>query len=521
MGKFTLLTTLTLSAAGFNKGIDGAKKSTKALGDGVKTAGNTMATAFKPLGGILSSVSGQLGGVTSVATGGVSAFKSMIPAITGIKTALISTGIGALVVALGTAFAALASYIKGTEEGANKLQKVMAFMKGAFNAILVRVQLLGEAVSLVFEGKFKQASEKLKEAFQGGLLQEIKDDAAEAVGYAERENKLWRDKLEYKKKESDLTTQINDLKLIAWNQELPAEQRQKAITKAKELELSLMNEAVRLAQEEYDIVKSQNAMGNNSREDTEKEVELYVKINAERSSYLKAQREYLEKQKQINSALQKTADIQREIPLNSIDITNGMSVAINNIAASIDKIDSTKLVEMKAQMVEMITIGQVLGQVWKDMLTPALEQMQNVFISGANSFKDYAKNIKSAVKSIIGAFIAEGVAAMVMNALKDWSSKVPFGYIIAPAMAALAGGLAKTAFNSLIPKFADGGIVSAPTMAMVGEYSNARNNPEVIAPLDRLQRLIGGAGGGEVTFRIQGDELVGILNKTNKKYSRF
>ena len=41
-----------------------------------------------------------------------------------------------------------------------------------------------------------------------------------------------------------------------------------------------------------------------------------------------------------------------------------------------------------------------------------------------------------------------------------------------------------------IPRLANGGIVSQPTLAMVGEYSGATSNPEVIAPLDKLTDLI-------------------------------
>jgi hypothetical protein len=48
----------------------------------------------------------------------------------------------------------------------------------------------------------------------------------------------------------------------------------------------------------------------------------------------------------------------------------------------------------------------------------------------------------------------------------------------------------------------------------VGEYSGARSNPEVIAPLDRLKALIGGGGmEGKVVFKIKGRTLVGILAK--------
>jgi hypothetical protein len=69
--------------------------------------------------------------------------------------------------------------------------------------------------------------------------------------------------------------------------------------------------------------------------------------------------------------------------------------------------------------------------------------------------------------------------------------------------------------GGLIP-FANGGIVSGPTPALVGEYTGARSNPEVIAPLSKLQNMMG----GNVTFTISGDNLVGTLNRANKTRAR-
>lgn len=44
--------------------------------------------------------------------------------------------------------------------------------------------------------------------------------------------------------------------------------------------------------------------------------------------------------------------------------------------------------------------------------------------------------------------------------------------------------------GNAIPAFASGGIVSGPTLAMVGEYAGATSNPEVIAPLSDLESMI-------------------------------
>lgn len=75
-----------------------------------------------------------------------------------------------------------------------------------------------------------------------------------------------------------------------------------------------------------------------------------------------------------------------------------------------------------------------------------------------------------------------------------------------------------------IPKFANGGIITGPTLGLMGEYSGARSNPEVIAPLDKLRGMIGQQGqnvtvGGE--FRIQGQDLVVALQRAERNRSRI
>lgn len=73
-----------------------------------------------------------------------------------------------------------------------------------------------------------------------------------------------------------------------------------------------------------------------------------------------------------------------------------------------------------------------------------------------------------------------------------------------------------------IPMLAEGGVASGPTLAIVGEYAGASNNPEVIAPLNKLRGILADSGGltGEVIFKIRGRNLVGILNKEDERINR-
>ena len=90
----------------------------------------------------------------------------------------------------------------------------------------------------------------------------------------------------------------------------------------------------------------------------------------------------------------------------------------------------------------------------------------------------------------------------------------------------IAGGL--TLVESLLGAiaFADGGIVSGPTLGLVGEYSGARNNPEVIAPLDKLRDIMADGGGGVQNIQVQGVisgndiELVAERGRNNLRRTR-
>ena len=99
------------------------------------------------------------------------------------------------------------------------------------------------------------------------------------------------------------------------------------------------------------------------------------------------------------------------------------------------------------------------------------------------------------IRKTISACIAEGIASVVKNTLIQSAALGP----AAIPLAGIAGGGAAALFNSVIPKFAAGGVAFGPTVGMFGEYANARTNPEVVAPLDKLKGLIG--GGNEMSLK--------------------
>lgn len=129
----------------------------------------------------------------------------------------------------------------------------------------------------------------------------------------------------------------------------------------------------------------------------------------------------------------------------------------------------------------------------------------NVFMmlvgQGTTALKDIAKVAVNTARQIIAAEIAKGIAATVRSALTN----VPFPFNIAAA--AGAAGAAAGLFNAVVPKLAQGGLAFGPTLAVVGDNRNARSNPEVIAPLDKLKGLMGGNGAVEVRGIIKGSDI--------------
>jgi hypothetical protein len=111
--------------------------------------------------------------------------------------------------------------------------------------------------------------------------------------------------------------------------------------------------------------------------------------------------------------------------------------------------------------------------------------------------------------------IKVGTAAAVASGPAGLATLIPF---IAASVGAVKGAFAT------IPKFAAGGIVSGPTMGIMGEYAGARSNPEVIAPLNKLQGMLDTGGGGgafSLETKVSGQDLLLVLQRAEKQNKRL
>ena len=147
----------------------------------------------------------------------------------------------------------------------------------------------------------------------------------------------------------------------------------------------------------------------------------------------------------------------------------------------------------------------------------AADAMAKAADSGETSLAKLALAAVAAAAKVIRAQIQEAVTAAALSALKS----IPFPFNIAAAAAAGAGAAAL--FNGLIksigiPALADGGVATGPTVALVGEYANARTNPEIIAPENKLRNIFrgelrGSGAGGTLSARVSGRDLLFVLEQ--------
>ena len=297
------------------------------------------------LGGNVDAATGALDRMTG---GAISSFKSIgsgikkgILGMKSFKIALASTGIGLLVIAVGS----LVAYFTQTQKGAEKLEIAMAGVKiifakltdvastlgekilwvftepeqaikdlwgtiktyfvDKFHEVVKSVGLLGSAFVKLFAGDFSGALGDATEGAKGlfleltplgvvietvGAIVEnviplIGEFVSEVNDAVDASTKLSNRSIQLRKDQRDLAlgfaegrAQIKEYNLVAEDVTQTLEDRLVAAQKAIDIEKALMTERQRLAQEEVDIQKANMALSKNTEADQQKLVDLEVAL---------------------------------------------------------------------------------------------------------------------------------------------------------------------------------------------------------------------------------------------------
>ena len=189
-------------------------------------------------------------------------------------------------------------------------------------------------------------------------------------------------------------------------------------------------------------------------------------------------------------------------------------------------------------------IGGLLGDLAAQSFAVGMEKAEEAHAESMERMKERNETFQSSVQALAGTLqsqfsnlftglmngtqtFGEFMKQILMDLLIKLASMVAAFLVISALTGGAAGslgGFLTEGFGlpNLVP-MASGGIVSGPTAILAGEYGGARTNPEVIAPLDKLQSMIQGSGGGNVTVtgRISGKDIVLSNERAGRDRSRI
>ena len=339
---------LNVNTKGAQKSVNDLEKSVEGVNNEVKDTGASTeamgGTLDKVTGGAVSKFTAFKGTLKGVTTG----FKTM-------RTAIISTGLGALVVVIGSLIAAF----KGSEEGQNKFAKIMTVIgaltgnlvdlladlgEGIIDAFTNPVKtikgfadtiktfitdkikgaiegfgLLGSAIKKTFTGDFSAALDdakngviKLNESLNPAVMltkslskatiEFVKEQAKElkqAAAVADMRAKA--DKIERKLivDRSKLESQIANLRLKSRQEEqFSAAERKQALLDAQKLEEELLDQETQFLELRRDAQILENTFSRSNKENLTKEAEAIAAVNRQQAARANAARQV---QREVNT----------------------------------------------------------------------------------------------------------------------------------------------------------------------------------------------------------------------------
>ena len=241
-----------------------------------------------------------------------------------IKAGMISTGILAFVVVVGS----LATMFTKTKKGAELLEVAFAGIGAAVSVIVDRVAKFGGAIVKLFKGDVKGALQDVKGTFKG-IGAEIANDVKQALALKKSFQALRDSERELNVETAQRRADIEALKLIAEDVSKTETERLAAAKAAFKIENDLLDKRVANAEEAVRIQKEQNKLSENMEEDLDalaqleidlanirgesitKQIELNNKINAiETEAETRRKQEHVDELariKEIKAAKEKAA----------------------------------------------------------------------------------------------------------------------------------------------------------------------------------------------------------------------
>lgn len=313
-----------------------------------KNAVKDLGTAGEESIGLLDNVTGGFASKLVQARAGIG---TLIKGLNLTKVALISTGIGAFVVAIGS----LVAYFTQTADGAKMLEAALNGFQAVFRVIIDRIAQMGGAIVKLFKGDFKGAFDDASSALSG-MGDEIAKEYNAMTELTKAAQALRKSQRDITVETAKQRAEIERLKMVSDDQTKSVKERIKAAQDAAALEKTLVAERVRIAEEEFRIEKARQAttfateedlmklaqleaeVYNIRQESTTLQTELQNKVNGLRQEGIRIAQEEKAAAEELKAQKKKEADeeIARQAEINQkrIDDARELSEELNQIGES-------------------------------------------------------------------------------------------------------------------------------------------------------------------------------------------
>ncbi len=432
-----------------------------------------------------------------------------------LKVALISTGVGALVIAFGS----LVTFLATTQRGMDAVTTVTRPLSVIFQRLLGVVQDFG---GFIFD-KLAPALRWLKNVMKDiGLLDGegfLSESLEQGRKLDELTKKIRDTEIELTKNRGRLNREFQEQKRIAADTSKDENERLEAAQRAREAFQELTKQENELTDLRIKKMMLEHSFNDTSKAD-EKEL---AQLIAQREDQLARQEKRLQSIDALeNSASSaRIANLEKEMKLREETREKGRRDTIESaksLGIELEKevtIGSQKLIKLE----ETITGKKLKESERRNAIARKEIEMQLALadsfgqvvanaIQSSQSFDDMAGNILNAIKQEIAGLIARGVAAAVSNTLLSGG---PAGVFLAP----VAGAAAAAIFQQMVPSFNTGGFTGFGDLGLgrnsggnirgvveEGEYVINRNmlrDPYVANLTNYLEGLRISGGGNSAT----------------------
>jgi hypothetical protein len=456
-----------------------AKKASKEFSAGFKGAFSSVAgTANPALGGMINMLGGAKGAMTALTKG-----TSLL------RIGLASTGIGLIVIALGS----LVTWLNTTKEGMLVMSRATEVVGAVIGVVIDTVAALGGAVMKVIAGDFKGAWEQASGAIDGvgGKMVEV---GKKADGIAKDEDANTKKEIKNKKAIAALLVKNGELRIKARDTDkFTADQRVGfAAEELKNLrEINAMK--MESLNDEVDILERRQDLGNNTLEDDQELADLQVAraaaqkgmlgqekelmmlgqdVRRQRAATLKSELAIVEAKKAQNKELSDSLEMTGK-NVGGTDIGDGgvkKNQEENDAKAESDLAAMNEFVTKNKEKLAIIAEDQLAhdelmvsqAQMVAGIVSSHFSEMGKSIVGSwglaSSGFEGFIGQMASTAIKIASMALSNSLANAIQGATQSGTATGPAAIFTTPGFIATAVAGVMGAFAA-IPKFAMGGVV--------------------------------------------------------------